>query len=343
MSTTKEKKAVSKRRESFDAKRAARFEASGVRVDNIDPKRVVIGFEGVDESESSECNLCDHLIKFLYVLHLGLTDGRVATFTPVGSSCIRTWAESLPVSEAQVAIIAALKLADEQVERIKASFRAFNALATNGRITNEDRDALTKFLSAPPVIRDNGFLADVAHKVEHHYKGWASALQRDSWIKALNREFVKVGKPLVGIDPESAKLIERAKAIIANTALLDKLSPSDRGPLVDITTKVEKQYGGTFASDKQRGFLASIVGRAERLGGIKTPSGPRVPVAKKAEQSGDESPCALHGGAHATYACPGPTPAPGLPANLFGNVKDEPSTPPRGATRPCYDGEDLPF
>jgi hypothetical protein len=264
----------SKRKVTFDAKRAGVFEAHGVRTDNIDPRQVAIGFDGVDQDEQSECALCDHWIKFLYVLHLGLTSGKVVTFAPVGSSCIRTWADSLPISEAQAAIVAALKVAEEKAESIKSSFRTFNALAASRNISEGDRDALVRFLGAPPRVRDNPFLADVAGKVEK-FRRWASDRQRDTWLAALNRELRSgTGKGLAAVPPSAGGLGEEDRALLARAAVIlgtqpppAGLSEDDRGILADIHAKVTRYQ--SFRSDKQRGFFASIIKRAEGGSGRK--------------------------------------------------------------------------
>jgi hypothetical protein len=231
---------------------------------------VSIGLEGYDEG-GANCVLCDHDINWLYVLHLVLVDGQTATFAPVGSSCIRTWADSLPHSEAQQAILAALKLAEDEAERVKASFREFNRQATSGDVTNEDRDALVRYLSSPPAVRQNPFLADVARKVER-YSGWASDPQRKAWLGALNRELLKAGRPALATVPtsegtfsrEDADLLGRAKAILAAPILLGRLKPEERDALQDIAAKVERY--GSFRSTAQRGYFASIIKRAEGSG-----------------------------------------------------------------------------
>jgi hypothetical protein len=269
----------SKRKVTFDAKRAAVLESKGVRVDTIDPRQVAIGLDGYEDG-GANCTLCDHDIKWLYVLHLGLTDGRVVTFTPVGSSCIGTWAESLPVSEAQAAIVAALKVAEEEAEAIKARIRGFNAQAQQGHITEGERDALVRFVSAPKRIRENEFLGDVASKVER-FKGWASDRQRDAWLGALDREFRKLGRPGLPaasrFSPEDADLIDRAAKILGDEALLARLNEVEQGALKDIHGKVV-QFG-SFISPKQKGFFASIIKRAEGSGRAK-------PVQVEAEPNG---------------------------------------------------------
>jgi hypothetical protein len=242
-------------------------------VDTINPASVAIGFNGVDDA-GAECVLCDHPINYLYVLHLNTVEGRAVTFAPVGSSCIRTWADSLPHSEAQAAILARLKVAEEEAEKIKASFRAFNAQAKYNHITSEDRDALVRFLGAPPAIRSNPFLSDVAAKVEQ-YSGWASDRQRGAWLAALGRELAKVGgKPLVlaapaadpRLSPEDADLLTRAAKLISDEVRFLKLDSVQRDALKDIHAKVTRY--GSFASPAQRGFFASIIKRGEGSGRV---------------------------------------------------------------------------
>lgn len=298
--TKKATKGPSKRKLAFDAKRAERLEAEGVRADTINPALVNVGFHGVG---GASCVLCDHPIEWLYVLHLGLIDGRTVTFEPVGSTCIQTWVTSLPHSEAQQAILARLKVAEEEAEIIKASFRAFNKQVADEQLSGDDRDALVRFLGAPPRVRNNEFLADVARKVER-FGGWASETQRTSWLGALNRELRNAKlPPLKSLPPsqgslsqDDEKLLERAKAALENPALAT-LSSDKRESLQDIYNKVT-QYQA-FRSDAQRSFLADLVRRVES-GRVKTtgvvtaesrrPAKPPAPPLPKHEYEGTDLP-----------------------------------------------------
>lgn len=259
----------SKRKASFDAKRAARLEEKGVRIDTINPTQVAIGLEGYEEG-GANCTLCDHDIKWLYTLDLGILGqhGSVG-FAPVGSSCIRTWADSLPHSEAQQAILATLKLAEEEAERVKASFREFNRQVEGGKITEFERDALVRFLSSPRVVRTNTFLRDVAEKVEK-FGGFYSPTQRHAFIRALNECLVKAGRKALPVEaatlpsnlsPVDRPLVERAQKVLADEKALAKLSETDRDALRDIYAKTIRY--ARFATDRQRGYFASIIKRAD--------------------------------------------------------------------------------
>jgi len=173
------------RTEQFNAKRAERIAAGGVNVANITSASV--GLSGYGEGE---CALCDHSIAWLFILHLTTSDKGVVTFEPVGSTCIRTWAEALPLSAGQESILAALALAEDEAAKVKALFREINAAERNGLISEEQASALLQFHSAPARIRASDFLSDVARKAlrygfsERQWSSWSNALQRD--LASLN-------------------------------------------------------------------------------------------------------------------------------------------------------------
>jgi len=187
--------------ERFNAERARRIEAAGVNVETITGASVGLTSYGDDA-----CALCDHAIKWLYVLHLTVSDSpvtagdaavaRVVTFDPVGSTCIRTWADALPLGPGQESILAALKLAESEADKIKAQFREINSLERSGSITEEQATALIQFYSAPPTIRSSSFLSDVARKVIR-YHGFTGR-QWDSWSKSLRRDLSNVNAPRCG-------------------------------------------------------------------------------------------------------------------------------------------------
>ena len=243
MKTIKSKRALA-----FDAKRAARFEARGVRVDNITGATV-----GLLGKADASCTLCDHAILWQYVLHLSMEGKTTETFEPVGSSCIQSWADSLPHSEAQAKILAALKLAVEEANVIKARFRAINALVKREKLAEVQGRALVAFYSGPPSIRDNIFLADVAYKAVDN--GGFVGRQWETWERALDRAFVAFDSR-----DEIRAFIARAQAAIDS----GRVEASPRGDtLLDILGKLEKF--DAFYSDRQKSFFIALLEEAEAL------------------------------------------------------------------------------
>lgn len=180
------------RTDAFNAKRAERIAAGGVNVANITDASV-----GLTGYSQDECALCDHGIKWLYVLHLTTSDKGVVTFEPVGSTCIRTWAEALPLSPAQERILAAVTDAEAEADKLRARFREINALERKGDVTEEQAAALIQFYAAPASIRRSDFLRDVASKVLR-FGCFISDKQWTAWSGALVRDIANLNAPACG-------------------------------------------------------------------------------------------------------------------------------------------------
>ena len=248
-----------KRAQAFDRKRASRFEAQGARVDNI--TQATVGLVGKD---AAKCALCDHNILWQFVLHLSLSTGRNVTFNPVGSSCIESWADSLPVSDAQRSILEALKLAVEEANEVKARFRSINADVKGGKLSREQGDALIAFWSAPTVVREHEFLLSVAEAVDR-FSSFKSDKQWGSFERVLKatlasakRKSDRLARQDDGEESEEDKLFQRADAVIES----GQADAYDRGDtLVDIVER-GKQRG---LSDGQRRFLYVLLREAEAV------------------------------------------------------------------------------
>ena len=185
------------------------------------------------------------------ILHLSMTDKSVETFEPVGSSCIGSWADSLPHSEAQAAILAALKLAVEEANAIKSRFRSINALVKRGKLAEIQGRALVAFYSGPPSIRENNFLANVADSAIS--KGGFIGRQWETWERALGSAFDAFDSR-----DEIQALIARAQAAVDS----GRVEVSPRGDtLLDIFGKLEKF--GVFYSDRQKSFFIALLDEAE--------------------------------------------------------------------------------
>lgn len=185
------KPVATSREQAFNAKRADRIRERGVNVDNI--VDAAVGLTGYDKGE---CALCDHAIKWLFVLHLTTSDKGVVTFEPVGSTCIKTWAQALPLGPAQERILAALKLADADADVVRARFRDIRVMERTGELTEDQASALIRFYSSPSAIRDHGFLSSVADQV--FQRDGFTARQWETWSVALNREIGNLNAPCCG-------------------------------------------------------------------------------------------------------------------------------------------------
>jgi len=185
---------MSSNKASFDARRAEAFDAQGVRADNIDG--VDIYYTGRHE-ESQECVLCAHKgIKHLFSLDLKLTQGE-AHFDPVGSSCIRSWATSLPVSAAQAAIIEKLDFAIADMETLKGNLRKINGWHTADKLSDSEHNMLTAYFMAPAAIREQETLKSIANKVLQ-WGQFASDTQSGLFGRLLGDKLDGVEAPICG-------------------------------------------------------------------------------------------------------------------------------------------------
>jgi len=262
------------RAERFDDKRAERLTAKGATADTIVSADVALAGKG-SEGENS-CALCDHGILWLFILHLSLKDGSTVTINPVGSKCIETWANALPVGEAQAAILASLQLALEEAKAFKVRLRTLRNLRRDGRVSQEQHDLLLAFYAAPVAVRKgNEFLSDVAQKAisrgftERQWSTWSRAAKRAiSAGSAAPKAAPAEPAPVTDAAQKSLEdILARANAVITSGHAARLSYGGDA--LVDISEKLQRY--GSFASDKQEAFLRKLVKAAEGLAAEDAP------------------------------------------------------------------------
>lgn len=281
------------RKELHNEKRAERFDAAGVTVENISGASA--SCEGKDEDGETQCCLCDHGIKWLFRLTLTLTGGEPVTFRHVGSQCITDWAEALPVSEAQRAVLTAIQGAQKDKSRMMAEARklaaqmrrrnaAIKYLSENG--DSDGAKLMERYFGASEAVQADATLADIASRTIR-FQRFASDRQRSFFAGALGRAERAEQAPVVTVTPKAAAepvaapaapegdLVSRAQALLA-TGVQERMRGNRGSIMADIASKGAR-WGLSSAQER---FLLDLVKEAE---GISTaasdaPNAPQVTV-----------------------------------------------------------------
>lgn len=169
------------RAESFIEKRRERLLAAGVRPDDLGNARVRFLGEG-----GGSCALCDHAIKYLFLLEFVRPDGSAVRIPDVGSDCITSWASSMPQSVERDAFLAGVRAMERRLaEARKAAKR--NA----ARLSAEDRALVERAGACGAALAVSG--RDIAARAKQ-YGGFASDRQR-AYLGSLVEQAERAARP----------------------------------------------------------------------------------------------------------------------------------------------------
>jgi hypothetical protein len=278
----------------YNIRRAEAFAAAGIR--DADIAYAHPRFMGKGHGN---CTLCGKKgIMWLYKIHFDaptivdsiagvaaeITRTEAVDFDPVGSECIQTWADPLPESKEKIAFLKRWKAELDACNRAKAVQATDNLLQKLGFGGTEGMIARVAAVTQAQIngIRwsDRRAIANLGRKLKTTKK-LTSAAAKFLADAILRAEAVKPVAPApvaaaptpppppaapaqpVATDP----VLEAAVALMADAALFETLKPYDRSVVKDITAKVQAK-GGKFASDRQRKYLADLIGRAKKVGQV---------------------------------------------------------------------------
>lgn len=281
----------------YNIRRAEAFAAAGVN--DLDLRWAHPTFEGKGHGDCTLCGKKD--ILWLFALHFDkpdlvqsigaiekqITRTEAVTFNPVGSECIQTWFEALPESLEKLEFLKRWKIELQRMARAKAAQATLNYLTKRGfasiedaldrgkaieekvkatgpgyytkvcGLTYYDRCALTKLrarLKRQGRLSHNAvkFLADLILRAEQ-------ALADDAKTQpAAPAVPPPPAAPAILADP----LVVRANKVLNDPTFSAALDNYRRGVVKDIVEKVTKF--GSFRSTSQKGYLESLVSKAEQ-------------------------------------------------------------------------------
>ena len=249
-------------------KRAARFEAAGIGSADL-----ATSATSYYDDAGGNCALCDHDIKYRYLLTFH-KDPRAVEFFPVGSKCITDWVKALPDSSGRQAALDSIKEAEREMRRQQ---KVLDALLRDG--DGDGANLMRIFFRLPKEVQENDAtpLGDIGQRVLK-YKSFSSDRQRNFFGALVRKGAAAHGvnarrepgpasngaqeaqatpAEVCNDDAEGRALFERYKALGADYVR------ERGGALADIGAKVA--HIGAFASPGQRRYFGALVDGAELL------------------------------------------------------------------------------
>jgi len=297
----------------YNIRRAEAFAAAGVN--DWDVRWARPEFAGKGHGDCALCGKKD--ILWIYILHFDapdmiqsigaiekqITRTEAVTFDPVGSECIQTWVEALPESLEKLEFLKRWKIEIQKMNRAKAAQATVNYLKKHGfesveialdrakavedalneaakhavgyyakvlGFTYYDRCALTKLRGR---LKRQGRLSHNALKylIDLIVRGEQARAEQSA--KPAATQPAQPAAPAILSDP----LMVRAQKVLSDPALLNSLDSYRQSVVKDIVEKVTKF--GSFRSASQKGYLESLVVKAEQAVEVATALPTEGPIA----------------------------------------------------------------